>query len=190
MLFQSTGYLTLGALGVDLPRLGNEFRIAAPAKTFTCRDGSVMAGVLLDSHWKRLAVLLERPELADHPDYATATARIAHRKEVNALLSHWAARRTVAAVVEAFAAAGIPAAPVRTYAEAAQDPHVHERDMLQTARGSEGAVPVAGPAAKLSRTPTRVRSAAPRLGQHNREILEELGYEPQAIEAITNPTPK
>ena len=110
--------------------------------------------------------------------------------EVNALLSHWAAERTVATVVEAFATAGIPAAPVRSYAEAAQDLHVHERDMLQTARGSEGAVPVAGPAAKLSRTPTRVRSAAPRLGQHNREILEELGYEPRAIEAITSPTPK
>ena len=96
MLFQSTGYLTLGAMGVDLPRLGNEFRIAAPAKTFACRDGTVMAGVLLDSHWKRLATLLDRSELADHPDYATTAARIAHRAQVNALLSQWAAERTLA----------------------------------------------------------------------------------------------
>ena len=39
MLFQSTGYLTLGALGVELPRLGNQFRIAAPANIYPCRDG-------------------------------------------------------------------------------------------------------------------------------------------------------
>ena len=64
MLFQSTGYLTLGALGVDLPRLGNEFRIAAPANTYHCRDGRVMAGVLLDAHWQKLARLIGRPELA------------------------------------------------------------------------------------------------------------------------------
>lgn len=187
MLFQSTGYLTLGAMGVDLPRLGNEFRIAAPAKTFACRDGTVMAGVLLDSHWKRLATLLDRSELADHPDYATTAARIAHRAQVNALLSQWAAERTLAEVVEAFSDAGIPAAPVRTYAQAAQDPHVHERDMLQMTRSSEGEVPVVGPAAKLSRTPTRVCTAAPSLGQHNREILEELGYEAERLEALTHP---
>jgi len=187
MLFQSTGYLTLGAMGVDLPRLGNQFRIAAPAKTFACLDGSVMAGVLLDTHWKRLAELIGRSDLADHPKYATSEQRIAHREEVNAILSEWAAPRTLAQVVEAFAGAGIPAAPVRTYAQAAQDPHVHERDMLQTARSSEGEVPVVGPAAKLSRTPTRVRTAAPGLGEHNREILEELGYEAGRLEARTRP---
>ncbi|MEE2672208.1 MAG: CoA transferase [Myxococcota bacterium] len=187
MLFQSTGYLTLGAMGVDLPRLGNQFRIAAPAKTFACLDGSVMAGVLLDTHWKRLAELIGRSDLADDPKYATSEQRIAHREEVNAILSEWAAPRTLAQVVEAFAGAGIPAAPVRTYAQAAQDPHVHERDMLQTARSSEGEVPVVGPAAKLSRTPTRVRTAAPGLGEHNREILEDLGYEAERLEALTRP---
>jgi len=146
-----------------------------------------MAGVLLDSHWKRLAALLEHSELADHPDYATSAARIAHREEVNALLSEWTSGRTLAEVVEAFADAGIPAAPVRTYAQAARDPHVRERDMLQTVRSSEGEVPVVGPAAKLSRTPTRVRTAAPSLGQHNKEILEELGYEAGRLEALMKP---
>jgi crotonobetainyl-CoA:carnitine CoA-transferase CaiB-like acyl-CoA transferase len=183
MLFQSTGYLTLGALGVDLPRLGNEFRIAAPARTYRCRDGRVMAGVLLDSHWKRLARLIGRPELADDPNFATAPARIARRTEVNDLLAGWASGRSVADFVEAFAGEGIPAAAVRSYADAARDPHVRERDMLQPVCGVEGEVPVVGPAAKLSRTPTRVRHAAPALGEHNREILTELGYDPAQIEA-------
>ena len=182
MLFQSTGYLTLGAMGVDLPRLGNEFRIAAPARIYRCRDGHVMAGVLLDAHWKRLAGLLGRPELADDPGYATTAARIARRTEVDDLVGDWAAERTVSSFVASFAQEGIPAAPVRSYGEAAADPHVRARDMLQPIRGVEGEVPVVGPAAKLSRTPTRVRTAAPSLGQHNHEILTELGYDPAQIE--------
>ena len=67
MLFQTTGYLTLGALGVALPRMGNEFRIAAPANTYQCRDGRILIGVLLDTQWQRLAGLLGRPELAAAP---------------------------------------------------------------------------------------------------------------------------
>ncbi|MCH7600408.1 MAG: CoA transferase [Myxococcales bacterium] len=180
LLFQSTGYLTLGAMGVELPRLGNEFRIAAPARAFRCRDGSVMAGVLLDSHWKTLAALIERPELADHPDFATAPERIARRKQVDQILGDWICQYTVAEVLRRFNAVGIPAAAVRTYAEAAGNAHVMARDMLQrlpAGAGDAEAVPITGPAAKFSRTPTRVRTPAPELGADNDEILEELGID-------------
>ena len=174
--FQSTGYLTLGAMGVELPRLGNEFRIAAPANVYCCHDGRVMAGVLLDSHWKRLAALLGHPELAEHPDYSTAPARLARREKVDALLGDWTATRSVAQAVAELGEAGVPAAPVRTYAEAANDPLVEARDMLQNVEQADGrSAPITGPAAKLSRTPTRIRSGAPSLGQHTDEILEELG---------------
>jgi len=179
MLFQSTGYLTLGALGVDLPRLGNEFRIAAPANTYACRDGRILAGVLLDAHWARMAALLGRPELANDPGYATAPARIARRREVDRLVADWARARSVETALAELTAADLPAAKVQTYAEAARDPAVLAREMLQTPDAPAGrAVPVTGPAAKLSRTPLRVRSAAPELGAHADEILDELGIAP------------
>jgi len=176
MLFQSTGYLTLGAMGVDLPRLGNEFRIAAPANTYICTDGRIMTGVLLDSHWKRLTEVLERRDLADHPDYATGAARLERRDEVNGMLATWARTRSVHDAVEQLVASGIPAAAVRSYADAAADPGIKERDMLQPTEQPEGTeVPIVGPAAKFARTPTRVRSAAPGLGADTDEILAELG---------------
>jgi formyl-CoA transferase len=176
MLFQSTGYLTLGALGLELPRLGNEFRIAAPANTYACLDGRILTGVLLDSHWARMAAVVGRPELARDPGYAQAPARIARRREVDQLVADWARTRTVESALAALIAAELPAAKVQTYAEAAHDPAVLARDMLQTAGGPGASdVPVTGPAAKLSRTPLAVRSAAPALGAHNDEILNELG---------------
>jgi crotonobetainyl-CoA:carnitine CoA-transferase CaiB-like acyl-CoA transferase len=124
--------------------------------------------------------------LADDPRFATAAARIERRAEVNALLDAWAADKTVADFVSAFGQEGIPAAPVRSYAEVAGDPHVQERDMLQSVRGAEGVVPLVGPAAKLSRTPTRVRNAAPTLGQHNAEILAELGVDPAQVDGSSD----
>ncbi len=139
-----------------------------------------MAGVLLDRHWKILARTIGRPELADDPDYATSHARLARRQEVDGLLGAWTASRSVAEVVESFETGGIPAAPVRSYAQCAHDPHVLERGMLQpnpqTSSPDPSAPPITGPAAKFSRTPTRVRQPAPALGAHNHEILAELGY--------------
>lgn len=179
MLFQTPGYLTLGALGAPLPRLGNQFRIGAPANVYRCRDGHVMAGVLLDSHWRILARLLGRPELAEDPSYASAAARLARRDIVDGLLGEWMARHSVAQVVEQWVSAGLPVAPVRSYEQTARDPHVREREMLQEVEvEGERAVPVVGPAAKFSRTPTAVRSGAPALGAHTDEILAELGVDP------------
>jgi formyl-CoA transferase len=179
ILFQSTGYLTLGAMDVELPRLGNQFRIAAPANVYKCRDGSAMVGVLVDAHWKRLARAIGRPELADDPGYATTAARIKRRAQVDALVADWMAQRTVAEAEALLLAEGLPIAPVRTYAEAARDPHVADREMLQatTVEGNPR-IPIVGPAAKFSRTPVRVRSGAPALGAHNDEILAELGVDP------------
>jgi len=175
MLFQSTGYLTLAAMGAPLPRLGNQFRVAAPANTYRTRDGSILAGVLLDAHWRRLADLLGRAELGTDPRYATALARIERRAEVDALLADWARERTNAEALAALRAASVPAAPVRSYAEAAADPHVRARDMLQEFERGGARVPITGPAAKLSRTPARVRFPARELGADTEAVLAELG---------------
>lgn len=177
MLFQSTGYLTLGAMGADLPRLGNSFRVAAPANTYRCKDGTVMAGILIDAHWKRLARLIGRPELADDPGYATTAARLERRAIVDRLMADWCADRTCEEAEIVFHAEGLPMAKVRSYAEAARDPHVADRDMLQptTVEGNKG-IPVVGPAAKFSLTPTKVREGAPALGAHTDEVLDELGF--------------
>ncbi len=178
ILFQSNGLLTLGALGVEPTRMGNEFGFATPANVYDCVDGAVYVAILLDSHWQALAPILGEPDLADHPSFATREARSENRDACNIMLGSWLAERTRADAIAILRASGLPIAPVQTFTEAAQDPHIIERDMLQPTALQDGTtVPITGPAAKFSRTPTRVRSAAPSLGEHNEEILEEIGID-------------
>lgn len=178
MLFQSNGLPSLGALGVQPSRLGNEFGFAVPSNVFHCTDGDVYAGVLLDAHWKILAPMIGQPDLADHPSFETAVARAENRQACNLVLGNWLAGQKREDAIRKFREAGLPIAPVNSFPEVADDEHVRERDMLQPVELQDGStVPITGPAAKFSRTPTRVRTAAPGLGQHSIEILDGLGIE-------------
>ena len=185
ILFQSNGMLTLGALGVPLQRWGNESPYAMPANVYACRDGHIRLAVVLDSHWKILARLIGRPDLAENPEFAQQANRFNHREEANALIAAWCASRSTEEVLALFIKAGLAAAPIRTYAQAAHDSHILERDMLQDTRQADGSVlPITGPAAKFSRTPTRVRTEAPALGTHDEEILHALGFSASDVEQL------
>jgi crotonobetainyl-CoA:carnitine CoA-transferase CaiB-like acyl-CoA transferase len=145
----------------------------------------VYAGVLLDEHWQILAELIGQAELAEHESFATREARAVNRDVCNTLFGSWLAERTRAEAIETLRAVGLPAARVQTFAEVNEDPHIHERDMLQMTTHHDGTtVPVVGPSWKFSRTPTRVRTPAPAIGEHNDEILAEIGITPEQIAAM------
>ena len=81
-----------------------------------------------------------------------------HRAECNAIAAKWCADKTVAEVLEACAREAIPCAPVNTYADAARDPHVLARDMLQdTVQEDASTVPVTVPAGTIRATQTSLR---------------------------------
>lgn len=177
LMFQSCGQLTLGALAMDQPRRGNEVGTHVPSNNFRCADGGwVYLGVALDGHWQKLAAAVGEPDLATAPGFATNAERVANRQLCNALVGRWCADRTTDELLALTAAIGVVCAPVRTYRDAAADPHLHERDMLIPTTQSDGSVfPVTGPAAKFSRTPTTVRSGAPAVGAHTDEVFGEVG---------------
>jgi len=185
LLFQSNGFLTLGAMGAPLPRMGSEVPVAAPCNTYRCVNGDVFIALILDSHWTALADLMGRQDLIDDPELSSNKGRVVRRDDINQAVSAWFAEHTVEESVRLAAEYGVAVSPVNTFGDAAQMPHVIEREMLQEIELEDGSVaPIVGPAAKFSRTPTKVRSAAAKLGAHTNEILSELGYSPQEIESF------
>ena len=177
--------LSVAAMGIVPQRLGNEFGFAVPSNSYRCKDGWVYVAVLLDSHWKLLAPILGHPELAEDPNFAELPNRLTNRDACNALVAAWAAERTRAEALEVLLKAGLAVGPVNTYNEAANDPHIIEREVLQPARIEDGSIAIhTGPVAKFSRTPTRVRNGAPWIGQHNHEILAEIGIDAPSRERL------
>ncbi|MPY91708.1 MAG: CoA transferase [Acidimicrobiia bacterium] len=185
ILFQSDGLLTLGGTGSPLRRWGSQLGVSVPCDTYECADGYVYIAVALDSHWRRMAQIMGRPELAEAPGLATNAERIEHRDEANAPIIEWCRKRPVEEVLEAVAGAGIVIARVNSYEEAAAEPHVRDREMLKTVTLANGTTaPITAPAAKFSRTPTTIRTPAPTTGQDTDDVLDMLGVDEAARRAL------
>jgi formyl-CoA transferase len=183
----STGQPTLAAAGLPTPRLGNTYPFGAPANVYHCRDGWLYAGALLDTQWVKLSALLGRPELGRHPDYATIPARVARRDELDQLMADYCAERTRDEVVAAISALGLTIERVLTPAEMIDEPHLCERETIQAAEQASGVpIRVEGPAAKMSRTPVRVRRAAAAFGADTQQVLEEAGFDAQRRAQLKN----
>ena len=147
---------------------------AAPVNVYECADGRIYGGVLLDSHWRSLCGLMGCDELA----HLRNVERVERRDELDALMATWCRQFSTDEVVAKLTDIGLAVTRVNTFAEASAHPHVAARDMLQTMRLADGSeIPLTGPAAKFSRTPTAVREPAPSLGQHNESIYGALGYD-------------
>jgi formyl-CoA transferase len=180
-----TGQPTLAAAGLPTPRHGNIYPFGSPSNVYRCRDGWVYAGVLLDTHWVKLSALVGRGELGLHPDYATIPARMARRAELDAIVSDFCASRTREEVIGQMCGIGLAVEKILTPAEMVDDPHVQARESIQSARQSSGReVRVEGPPAKMSRTPVRVRRAAPRHGLDTEEVLKEAGFDEARIREL------
>ena len=101
--------------------------------------------------------------------------------EINAVL----ATRTRAAWIEAFDAAGVPAGPVHSIAEAMEHPQVQARGMVvEVEHPQAGRTRAIGNPLHFSATPGRNTMPAPLLGQHSREVLRECGYSDAEIDAF------
>lgn len=186
ILFQSCGYLTLGAMDVPMRRIGNEVGPTVPCNSYECADGKyVYLAVALDSHWQKLTALMGKPDLATATGLATNNERVVNRVLCDQVTAEWCRSLPRAEVIERCVENGLVIAPVETYADSARAPHVLERDMLVPTTLSDGSTaPITGPATKFSRTPTTVRHGAPTVGQHTDEVFGAIGVSPERLDAL------
>ncbi|GAB5429952.1 MAG: CoA transferase [Devosia indica] len=164
-------------------RIGTANRMAAPYQAVEASDGYFVFGANNDRLYQRLCEVIGRPDLLDNPDYATNALRMANREALIGELEKSFVQWTRAECVDMLLAVGIPAGPINDYAEALENDHARERDVvIKIDHPIEGEVNSIGFPVRLSGTPQQVRRPPPLLGEHTAEILAELGIKPAAAQ--------
>ena len=172
------------ATGETPARYGNAHPNIVPYQPFETADGQIALAVGNDSQFERFCEAVGRADLAADKRFQHSAGRVAGRAELVATLSELFETRTTEAWLELLSEAGIPAAPINNIPTILADPHVRARQMVQTVAGPEGPMQLLGPVARLSRTPAKIQSAPPALGADSEEVLRELGYSDEQIEAL------
>jgi formyl-CoA transferase len=158
----------------------------APTNAYPCADGgyALIAGNG-DSIFKRLMVVIGRPDLAEDPQLADNAGRVARVEEIDGAIGAWTAQRPVADVLAALEVASVPAGRIYSIADIAADPHYQARGMIEQVTLEDGTrLAVPGIVPKLSETPGGHRRNAPGLGQDTDDVLREIGLSAEQIAAL------
>jgi crotonobetainyl-CoA:carnitine CoA-transferase CaiB-like acyl-CoA transferase len=172
-VWESTEYWSTG----ESPKpLGSANRMSAPYQALATSDGHLTIGANNQKLWHILCSVVDAPELEQDPRFSDNNRRMENRAELIAELESRFVGKTTDEWVELLLTAGVPAGPIRNYEQVLRDdPHVKARHMVTSFEHPvEGTTAVLGPAIKLSRTPARVVTPPPLLGQHTDEVLGEL----------------
>ncbi|MFC5973998.1 CaiB/BaiF CoA transferase family protein [Halomarina salina] len=148
-------------------------------------DGWICVALLLYSEriWESCCELIGQKDLLEDERYQTAAGRMADAEELTALFEGWVQEVPAEQAVQQLNAVGIPAAHHRTVAEAAELDHVKEREVFKEVSHSRlGSLELTDTPLSLSKTPPESPCQAPALGEHNRQILRELGYDEELID--------
>lgn len=171
--FQAARFLMDG----DVPKqAGNNHPTSIPTGVFQTSDGYMNIAVTGNNIWTSFAGVMGREDWLEDARYATATARSQNRSELGREIEAITVRRSTAEWIETFAGAGVPAGEINDIGQVFDNPQVRHLGMAQPVISQErGATELVGQPILMSRTPSRIASPPPLAGQHNSDILEEIG---------------
>ena len=152
---------------------------------YETRNGFMTVAVMSNKEWAALTRALDRPEWLDDPRFKTPALRDQNINERLQMIQEVLKLRTTEEWLERLEAEGVPCAPVLTRDEVIRHPQVLASNiLLESDHPVVGRLRQTRPAARFAETPTELLSGAPRLGEHNSEVLTELGLSRQEIDAL------
>jgi formyl-CoA transferase len=180
--FQATRWL----IGKEVPpQAGNDHPTGIPTGVFPTKDGHMNIAASNQHIFKRLCDALGAEDVYNNPDFATGKLRSKNRKACNAALGEYTKTKTTAEWIERLNAHSVPCGPIYKMNEVFEDEQVKHLGMAADVRSPKlGDLKVVRNAVSLSRTPHRIAASTPERGEHNDEVLREVGYSDAEIASL------
>lgn len=165
------------ANGIIPTGMGSAHHSLMPYKAYKAKDEYFVLTVGNDDLFAKLCQAIRRPDLSCDARFKTNVDRIANREALDDQLDKIFEKHTAAELVEWIKAAGVPCGLINTIDRVANDPQVKHLNMIQNV--PHPLIPdlkLPGIPVRFSRTPGKIVSAPPALGQHTAQVLKDLGY--------------
>jgi crotonobetainyl-CoA:carnitine CoA-transferase CaiB-like acyl-CoA transferase len=176
--FQNARWLMDG----EVPKqAGNNHPTSIPTGVFKTSDGFINIAVAGQAIWERFCKAVE-PAWLDEADYKTPKLRSTNRDKLNAAIETKIKEQSSKHWVDGLNKAGVPAGPIYKMDEVFADPQVQHLGIAQPIHSSmRGDTKMVRQPVRLSRTPSQLVVSPPKAGEHNDEVLKELGYDDATI---------
>jgi crotonobetainyl-CoA:carnitine CoA-transferase CaiB-like acyl-CoA transferase len=157
--------------------IGNRHPFMAPHGVYPCQGDDLWVAIAVssDAEWRGLCQAIGQPELAEDARFATLPGRWQNQRALDEMLSAWTRGHDHYQAMQLLQDHGVPAGPVLTAGEVIVDPHLEARGFWDTVDHPEaGTYRQVSTPWRLSKSPRRVTTPAPGLGEHNGYVLGEL----------------
>jgi crotonobetainyl-CoA:carnitine CoA-transferase CaiB-like acyl-CoA transferase len=173
------------ATGVNPGPSGSAHILTAPYQAFPTADGWINVGGANQANWERITKAIGMPQLAADARFRSNGDRMRNLGALTPILGERFRSQPSAHWIRELEAAGVPVGPVNRIGDMLADPQVAAREMVvEMQHPKAGATKALGLPIKFSETAGDIRRAAPLLGEHTREVLDDLGYCASEIERL------
>ncbi len=180
--FQATRWLMDGEVP---PQAGNHHPTGIPMGVYPTADGHINLAAPSNRMFRKFCRALGAEALPEQDRYANAAKRSENRETLHEEISTRTRRRKSAEWIEILNREGIPCGPILAIDQTFSDPQVRHLGIATTVEHPElGEIKLVGQPVHLTRTPQRMRNAAPERGEQTEQVLAELGYTPGTVSEL------
>ena len=174
LLYRAVGYFATGS--APAKKMGSAAPHVVPYQAYQTSDGHVIAGALNDGLYRRMVDAMGLNSLAHDGRFATNSARVANREELNSLLTTRFMEQPTAYWVKVLTDGGVPNSPINSVEDVLKEPQTEARGLIASVEHPRlGTLKFPGIPIKLSDTPGAIRLPPPDLGEHQEQVMAEFG---------------